>query len=101
MRRSKGALLPPIQAARPRRGDIYHALRRGLLEGVFVVGARLPSTRQAAADYGVSRGLMEEVFCQLTDEGFLLRSIGRGTFVGPAVSRLTAPRRNGSENRPP
>jgi GntR family transcriptional regulator/MocR family aminotransferase len=101
MRRSKGALLPPIQAARPRRGDIYHALRRGLLEGVFAAGARLPSTRQAAADYGVSRGLMEEVFCQLTDEGFFQRSVGRGTFVSPAVSRLTAPRRNGSENRPP
>src|SRR5579864_1553927 len=91
MRRSKGALLPPTQAARPRRGDIYHALRRGLLEGVFAAGARLPSTRQAAADYGVSRGLMEEVFCQLTDEGFFQRSVGRGTFVASELARLETP----------
>ena len=91
MRRSRGALLPPVLKTRLRRGDLYGALRAALLEGALAPGERLPSTRQAAADYGVSRGLMEEVFAQLTDEGFLERSVGRGTFVAAAVSRLRPP----------
>jgi GntR family transcriptional regulator/MocR family aminotransferase len=91
MRQSKGVLLPPIPGRRLRRGDLYHALRSAALEGVLKPGQRLPSTRHAAADYGVSRGLMEEVFCQLTDEGFLERSVGRGTFVAQQLARLEAP----------
>jgi GntR family transcriptional regulator/MocR family aminotransferase len=74
-----------------RRGDLYGVLRAAVLDGVLASGERLPSTRQAAGDYGVSRGLLEEVFAQLTEEGFLQRSVGRGTFVAPTVSRLTVP----------
>jgi GntR family transcriptional regulator / MocR family aminotransferase len=88
MRQSRGVLLPPVLKTRLRRGDLYGALRTALLDGALAPGERLPSTRQAAADYGVSRGLMEEIFAQLTDEGFLDRFVGRGTFVAPAVSRL-------------
>lgn len=85
MRRPRGVLLPPVAADRIRRGDLHRALRTALLDGVLAAGARLPSTRQAATDYGVSRGLMEEVFAHLTDEGFLERSVGRGTFVARRV----------------
>lgn len=89
MRKPKGVLLPPIRGAgRLRRGDLYGALRNALLEGVISPGDRLPSTRAAAADYGVSRGLMEEVFVQLTDEGFLERRSGRGTFVSAQLIEL-------------
>ena len=102
MRRSRGALLPPVPAVRLRRGDLYGALRAALLDGVLAPGERLPSTRQAAADYGVSRGMLEEVFAQLTEEGFLHRAVGRGTFVAPTVSRLSAPaRRKAIGRRPP
>src|SRR5215831_18049576 len=87
MRRSRGVFLPPSSVARPRRGDLHRTLRSALLDGVIAAGARLPSTRQAAADYGVSRGLMEEVYARLTDEGFLERGVGRGTFVSGAVPR--------------
>jgi len=88
MRQSRGALLPPTGAGRVRRGRLYQTLRDALLEGVFRAGERFPSTRQAAADYGVSRGLLEEVFTQLTDEGFLERAVGRGTFVASPVMAL-------------
>src|SRR5438128_9606004 len=91
MRQSRGALLPPVSGKRLRRGDLYGALRAAVLDGVLASGERLPSTRQAAADYGVSRGTLEEVFAQLTEEGFLQRAVGRGTFVAPTVSRLSAP----------
>src|ERR1700756_4057119 len=60
-----------------------------MLEGILAAGVRLPSTRQAAADYGVSRGMLEEVFAQLTEEGFLERAVGRGTYVASTVSRLS------------
>lgn len=41
----------------------------------------MPSSRKAAADYGVSRGLLEEVYAQLVEEGLLERVVGRGTFI--------------------
>jgi GntR family transcriptional regulator / MocR family aminotransferase len=89
MRKSKGVLLPPIRrSGRLRRGDLYKALRNAVLDGVFAPGDRFPSSREAAADYGVSRGLMEEVFGHLTDEGFLERSVGRGTFVSCQLTGL-------------
>src|SRR5215467_9487070 len=87
MRRSRGVLLPPAAVPRPRRGDLHRTLTAAMLDGVIAAGARLPSTRQAAADYGVSRGLMEEVYARLTDEGFLERGVGRGTFALGTVTR--------------
>jgi GntR family transcriptional regulator/MocR family aminotransferase len=90
MRRSAGVLLPPISALRIRRGDLYRALRVAVLEGVLSPGDRLPSTRQTAADYAISRGMVEEVFAQLTEEGFFERAVGRGTFVTTEVGRLTS-----------
>jgi GntR family transcriptional regulator / MocR family aminotransferase len=88
MRRPKGVLLPPVRAGRIGRGELYRALCTAVLDGALSAGDRLPSTRQAAADYGVSRGLMEEVFGQLTDEGFFERATGRGSFVTSEVARL-------------
>ena len=88
MRSSKGVFLPPVPAGRLRRGELYRVLRTAVLDGVLSPGDRLPSTRRAASDYGVSRGLMEEVFGQLTDEGFFERAVGRGTFVTSEVARL-------------
>jgi GntR family transcriptional regulator / MocR family aminotransferase len=91
MRRPRGALLPPIHQRRLRRGDLHRALRAAVLDGVLPPGERLPSTRQAANDYGVSRGLMEEVYAQLADEGFIERAVGRGTFVATRMANLSAP----------
>jgi len=91
MRRSRGALLPPVASSRLRGRDVYRALRNAVIEGVLSPGERLPSTRQAAADYRVSRGLLEEVFAQLTEEGFLSRAVGRGTFVASRAARFALP----------
>ena len=77
MRRAKGVLLPPAKFSPVRRGQLYRLLRDALLNGTLITEAKLPSTRVAAKDYGVSRGMIEEVFAQLTEEGFLRRSIGR------------------------
>ena len=90
-RRPQGALLPPAPGTPPRRPTLYRSLRNALLEGLLRPGERLPSSRQAAADYGVSRGLVEEVYAQLMEEGFLSRGVGRGTFVAEQMSRLSTP----------
>src|SRR5215831_584278 len=91
VRRARGVLLPPAFQGRPRRRDLYRALRTAVLDGVLASGERMPSSRQAAADYGVSRGLVEEVYRQLNEEGFLERSVGRGTFVTEHATRLATP----------
>jgi hypothetical protein len=46
--------------------------------------------------------MLEEIHAQLTEEGFLQRGVGRGTFVAPTVTRLNA-RANAKETtrRPP
>jgi hypothetical protein len=41
----------------------------------------------------------EEIYAQLTEEGFLKRAVGKGTFVAWAVSRLSAPA-HGKETMP-
>src|SRR5262245_63345504 len=88
MRRSRGAPLPPVLGKRVRRRDLHRTLRGAVLDGVLAPGERLPSTRLAAVDYGVSRGMVEEVYDQLCEEGLLERSVGRGTFVAKGVAQL-------------
>ena len=69
-------------------------LRRVLVEeidsGELAAGARLGSERQLAADYGVSRGTLRQVFAALEESGLIRRVQGRGggTFVShPKVER--------------
>src|SRR5215469_13835526 len=102
MRRTRGAMLPPAPVARVRRRDLYQVLHSAILAGVLAPGDRLPSSRQAAVDYGVSRGMVEETFAQLTEEGFLRRGIGRGTFVlERALPRPASAKRRAHPLRPP
>src|SRR5689334_4650040 len=91
MTQSRGVLLPPLGAGRAPRSDLYSTLRTAVLGGVLAPGDRLPPTRCAAADDGVSRGLMEEVFAQLTEEGLFVRAVGRGTFIASEVAALQKP----------
>ncbi|HSP17207.1 MAG TPA: PLP-dependent aminotransferase family protein [Thermoanaerobaculia bacterium] len=100
MRKPRGVLLPPVARGRVRRGDVYRALRAAILEGVLRPGERLPSSRQAAADYGVSRGMVDEVFAQLSEEGFLDRAVGRGTFVSRSLAGLSVPARRAGRKPP-
>ncbi|WP_256959695.1 winged helix-turn-helix domain-containing protein, partial [Streptomyces viridochromogenes] len=70
-------LLPAVAApARARGRSLREALREAVRSGRLAPGTRLPSSRDLAADLGVSRGLITEAYEQLTAEGYL-RS-GRG-----------------------
>ncbi|MEF9881552.1 MocR-like pyridoxine biosynthesis transcription factor PdxR [Streptomyces sp. P9-A4] len=79
-------LLPAVGAPARRRGRaLQEALREAVRSGRLAAGTRLPSTRELAADLGVSRGLVTEAYEQLTAEGYLRSGRGAGTWVGDAA----------------
>ena len=61
--------------------QIYEAWQRGILDGRFVAGDRLPSSRELAATLGVSRSTVTHAYEQLIAEGYLQALHGAGTFV--------------------
>ncbi|MDX3232018.1 PLP-dependent aminotransferase family protein [Streptomyces sp. ME19-01-6] len=80
-------LLLPAAAAPPRRRGrmLQSALREAVRSGRIAAGTRLPSSRELAADLGVSRGLVTDAYEQLTAEGYLSSSRGSGTWVSGAA----------------
>lgn len=75
-----------------RRGRVLQsALREAVRSGRLAAGTRLPSSRELAADLGVSRGLVTDAYEQLTAEGYLRSGHGSGTWVGDAVRAAAAP----------
>ncbi|MEU4494059.1 PLP-dependent aminotransferase family protein [Streptomyces sp. NPDC023998] len=96
-------LLPAAAApARQRGRALQSALRDAVRTGRLAAGTRLPSSRELAADLGVSRGLVTEAYEQLTAEGYLRSDRGAGTWVGDAAraavrgARDLAPRAPGA-----
>ncbi|MEV4233298.1 winged helix-turn-helix domain-containing protein, partial [Streptomyces bobili] len=76
-------LLPAASAPPRARGrTLQAALREAVRSGRLAQGTRLPSSRDLAADLGVSRGLITEAYEQLTAEGYLRSGRGAGTWVG-------------------
>ncbi|MFF4548779.1 PLP-dependent aminotransferase family protein [Streptomyces sp. NPDC001406] len=85
-------LLPAASAPTRARGRaLQAALREAIRSGRLAPGTRLPSSRDLAADLGVSRGLVTEAYEQLTAEGYLRSDRGAGTWVGGGV-RAASPR---------
>jgi GntR family transcriptional regulator/MocR family aminotransferase len=62
---------------------LYTELRSAIIDGRLKIGARLPSTRNLAAQYGVARGTVVAAFEQLQAEGFISSEVSAGTFVAP------------------
>lgn len=60
---------------------LYHAVRDAIHDGDLVYGEKLPSTRELAASYHISRGTVNQVYDTLTAQGYLQSEHGRGTFV--------------------
>ncbi|MGW2638293.1 MocR-like pyridoxine biosynthesis transcription factor PdxR [Streptomyces sp. NPDC001348] len=84
-------LLPAASApARARGRSLQAALREAIRSRRLAAGTRLPSSRDLAADLGVSRGLVTEAYEQLAAEGYLRTGRGAGTWVSGAVRAATA-----------
>lgn len=69
----------------PQWARVYRAVRRAVDGGALLAGTRLPSARQLARDWQVSRGAVDEAFAQLQLEGLLERRVGDGTYVSTSL----------------
>jgi GntR family transcriptional regulator/MocR family aminotransferase len=66
--------------------QIVAFFREAVLRGAFKPGARLPSSRQLAAELGVARITAVEAFDRLTAEGYFVARRGVGLFVAETVT---------------
>jgi GntR family transcriptional regulator / MocR family aminotransferase len=60
---------------------LYRELRGAILDGRLKPGSRMPSTRNLAEQYDISRGTVVVAFDHLRSEGYLETQVGAGTFV--------------------
>lgn len=81
-------LMPVLPDAGPRRRALYGALRRLIESGSLAPGAKLPTTRELSARFGLSRGAAVAAYEMLIADGFAEARVGAGTFVASAVPRL-------------
>src|SRR5260370_29056423 len=63
---------------------LYTEVCSAIIDGRLKFGARLPSTRNLAAQYGLARGTVVAAFQQVEGEGFVSSEVSAGTFVVPA-----------------
>lgn len=73
--------LPPRSPNTPAYRWLYGSLRGEILSGRLRPGARLPSTRELASQYGLARGTIVNAFDQLKSEGYIDGTVGSGTYV--------------------
>ena len=79
---------------------LYTELRSAIIDGRLKLGARLPSTRNLAAQYGLARGTVVAAFRQLRAEGYVSSEVSAGTFVVPAPGwEITSPTRQKSSRQ--
>ncbi|MFC5447370.1 MocR-like pyridoxine biosynthesis transcription factor PdxR [Paenibacillus aestuarii] len=75
----------PYHSYKERYGNkytaLYHALHDAIVEGKLASPMKLPSSRELADLYEVSRGTVNQVYDMLIAEGYLTAEVGKGTFV--------------------
>jgi len=65
----------------PRARRVYSTLQQRIARGDLLPGAKLPSHRELAVEFGVAPLTIRQVLGQLEQEGRVSRQHGRGTFV--------------------
>ena len=76
-----------------RARSLESGLRAAIRDGRLAPGSRLPATRTLAADLGIARNSVADVYAQLVAEGWLTSRVGAGTWVAsrPASTAAAAP----------
>ncbi|WP_307454087.1 MULTISPECIES: GntR family transcriptional regulator [Microbacterium] len=81
-------------SSRPREAgsptDLHGFLRGLIASGRLGAGEKLPTVRQAAADFGVAPGTVQKAYRALESEGLIVSRVGSGTRVAAGVSALSA-----------
>ncbi|MFD2356397.1 GntR family transcriptional regulator [Nonomuraea ferruginea] len=70
-----------LDPATGRRAALEQALRAAIQTGRLAPHARLPASRNLAAELGLSRGTVRAAYDQLIAEGYLTARQGSGTAV--------------------
>ncbi|OCT13987.1 hypothetical protein A8709_00140 [Paenibacillus pectinilyticus] len=75
----------PFEAYRKRYASkyaaLYHAIHDEILANKLKYNTKLPSSRELAALFQLSRGTVNQVYDMLIAEGYLQADVGRGTYV--------------------
>ena len=71
----------------PIRSQLKDILLKDISEGNFVRGGRIPSERELAERFGISRSSVRETITELINSDVLFRTVGKGTFVSPQPPR--------------
>ncbi|ALV22702.1 MAG: GntR family transcriptional regulator [Carnobacterium sp.] len=61
--------------------QIHNQMRKDIENGIWKVGDRIPSERDLAVQFKVSRMTLRQAVQTLVDEGILERKVGSGTYV--------------------
>lgn len=61
--------------------QIHDKIKKDIEKGVWTIGDRLPSERELAIQFDVSRMTLRQAIQTLADDGILERKIGSGTYV--------------------
>jgi GntR family transcriptional regulator/MocR family aminotransferase len=69
---------------------LYQELCSAIVDGRLRAGSRLPGSRDFAAQYGISRGTVVNVFERLQSEGYVFSRVGRGTVVSEGLRAAKA-----------
>jgi GntR family transcriptional regulator/MocR family aminotransferase len=83
----------------PLHRQLYEALRRAILDGKLSAGDRLPSSRELTQDLSMSRNTVVAALNQLSVEGYLVSTVGSGTFVNHSVPTTSARRHTAQANK--
>lgn len=70
--------------------QIYEKLREEIRSGLYQVGDRVPSEKELADAYNVSRITSKKALEMLADGGLIVRRPGRGSFVADPASKAEA-----------
>lgn len=87
----------------PLHRQVYEGYRAAILCGKLRPGQLVPSSREFAADHGISRFPVLQAYGQLSEEGYFETRVGAGTFIASDlperlmnVSAGERPHRNGA-----
>jgi GntR family transcriptional regulator/MocR family aminotransferase len=83
------------------RAGLERVLRAAVRGGRLQAGTRLPSSRQLAAELGIARNTVADVYTQLVAEGYFTSGRGAGTHVAGMPGRTTAPAAPGDREPSP
>jgi GntR family transcriptional regulator / MocR family aminotransferase len=86
-------VIPLSRRGEPLFRQVYSGLRQAILSGAFRAADRLPSTRELAAELGISRTVVLLAYDQLVAEGFAAGRGGSGTYVSAELRSGSSPKK--------